>query len=69
MGPEPVGQLGAIDPACREVKYRALLNLDGGMDLGAVEDQECLHRGMADALVAVCGFRKSPSRTSGTHTG
>jgi hypothetical protein len=39
---EPVGQLAAIESACGEIEHKALLGIDGGIDLGAVEYQECL---------------------------
>src|SRR2546422_2224788 len=50
---EPVGQLAAIESACGEIEHKALLGIDGGIDLGAVEYQERLHGGMPDALVAI----------------
>ncbi len=50
---EPVGQLVAIEPACSEIEHEALVGIDGSIDLAAVEDQEGLHGGMPDPLVAV----------------
>ena len=53
MVSEPVGQLATIEPPSGEIEYQALLGIDGGIDLRAVEYQECLHGGMPDALVAI----------------
>jgi len=53
VAPEPVDQLTTIEPAPGEIEYEALLGIDGGLDLPAVEHQECLHCGMPNALVAI----------------
>ena len=53
MVSEPVGQFVAIEPASGEIEYKALLGIDGGIDLGTVEYQERFHGGMPDALVAI----------------
>jgi hypothetical protein len=53
MASEPVGQLAAIEPASGEIENEAFLGIDGGIDLAAVQYQECLHGGMPDALVAI----------------
>lgn len=50
---EPVGQLAAIEPACGEIEHKAFLGIEGGIDLGAVEDQEGFHGGMPHAFVAI----------------
>ena len=50
---EPVGQLAAIESACGEIEHKALLGIDGGFDLGAVEYQERLHGGMSHPFVAI----------------
>src|SRR3989442_5458381 len=42
-----------IEPASGQIEYKALLGVDGGIDLGTVEYQECLHGGMPDTLVAI----------------
>ena len=53
MVSEPVGEFVAIEPASGKIEHKALLGIDGGIDLGAVEYQERLHGGMPDALVAI----------------
>src|SRR5206468_9142982 len=53
MVAEPVGQFAPIEPASGQIEYKALLGVDGGIDLGTVEYQECLHGGMPDTLVAI----------------
>jgi len=53
MVSEPVGQFVAIEPASGEIEYKALLGIDGGIDLGTVEYQERFPGGMPDALVAI----------------
>jgi hypothetical protein len=53
MVSEPVGEFAAIEPPSREIEYETLLGIDGGIDLRAVEYQECLHGGMPDALVTI----------------
>src|SRR5207249_10011945 len=53
MVAEPVGQFAPIEPASGEIEYKALLGVDGGIDLRTVEYQECLHGGMPDTLVAI----------------
>src|SRR3989442_5785661 len=42
-----------IEPASGQIEYKALLGVDGGIDLGTVEYQECRHGGMPDTLVAI----------------
>jgi hypothetical protein len=53
MASEPVGQLAVIEPASGEIEYKALLGINGRIDPGAVEYQECLHGDMSDAFVAI----------------
>ncbi len=53
MVTKPVGQVRPIDPASGKIKHEPLLVIDAGGDLGAVEDEEGLHGGVRDALVAV----------------
>src|SRR5712691_11791289 len=48
-----VGQLSTFDPASGEIEHETLLILYKRIDLTAVENQERLHGGVADALVAV----------------
>jgi len=50
---KPVSQLSPIDLASGEIDHHALLLIDWGVDLGAVEDEEGLHGGVADAFVAI----------------
>ena len=50
---EPVGQLAVIEPALGEIEHNALLRIGGSIDFAAVEDEEGLHGGMPDALVAI----------------
>jgi hypothetical protein len=53
MVTKPVAQLRPIDPAGGEIEHETLLVFDDGGDLGTVEDEEGLHGGVPDALVAV----------------
>jgi hypothetical protein len=53
MVTNPADQLVSTDPASCEIQDEALLVIDGGIDLSAVEDQKGFHRGMSDALVAI----------------
>lgn len=53
MVTKPVGQVHPGDMAGGEIEHETLLVIDGGVDLGAVEDEEGLHGGVPDALVAV----------------
>src|SRR5258706_16371143 len=53
MVTKPIGQVRPIDPTGGEIKHETLLVIDGGVDLGAVEDEKGLHGGVPDALVAV----------------
>jgi hypothetical protein len=48
---KPVGQLRTFDPASGEIEYETLLIFYKRIDLTAVENQERLHGGVADALV------------------
>jgi hypothetical protein len=49
---EPLDQLGARNPTGGKAQHQRLL-LDLGVDLEAVQDQECLHGGMRNPFVAV----------------
>lgn len=40
---KPVDEMAAPDPASREIEDQAFLVIDGGVDLGAVEEEERLH--------------------------
>ena len=53
MVTKPVSQVHPVDPAGSEIEHETLLVIDGGGDLGAVEDEEGLHGGVPDSLVAV----------------
>jgi hypothetical protein len=53
MVTKPVGQVHPVDPAGGEIEHKTLLVIDGGGDLGAVEDEEGLHVGVPDAIVTV----------------
>jgi hypothetical protein len=52
---EPVGELPSVDAASRQIEHDALLLIKAGVNLSAVQHEECLHRSMAGALVAVHG--------------
>ena len=53
MVTKPVSQVRPIDPAGGEIEHETFLVIDRGVDLGAIEDEEGLHGGVPDALVAV----------------
>jgi len=53
MVSEPVGQPTAVEPASGEVQDEPLLLIGGGIDLRAIEYQECLHGGMSHPFVAI----------------
>lgn len=53
MVTKPVGQVRPVHPASGEIEHETLLVIEGGVDLGAVEDKEGFHGGVPDALVAV----------------
>ena len=50
---KPVDQMAAPDPTSREIEDQAFLVIDGGVDLAAVEDEERLHGGVPNTLVAI----------------
>jgi len=50
---KPVDQMAAPDPASREIEDQAFLVIDRGVDLAAVEDEERLHGGVSNTLVAI----------------
>ena len=50
---KPVDQVTAPDPSGGEIEHEALLVVYGRVDLGAVENEEGLHGGVAGAFVAV----------------
>lgn len=50
---QPVRQLAASQAARSEIQDDTFLILDRGSNLRAIQDQECLHRCMSHALVAV----------------
>jgi len=50
---KPVDQVAAPDPAGREIQDQAFLVIDRGVDLAAVEDEERLHGGVPNTLVAI----------------
>ena len=50
---KPVDRVAAPDPVSREIKDQVFLVIDGGADLGAVEDEERLHGGVPSTLVAI----------------
>ena len=45
--------MAAPDPTSREIEDQAFLLIDGGVDLAAVEDEERLHGGVPNTLVAI----------------
>lgn len=50
---EPGGELPSVDAAGRQIQHDAFLFIKAGVNLCAVQHEERLRRGMADALVAV----------------
>jgi hypothetical protein len=50
---KPLGQLVSRYATGGQVEHETLLVVDGCDDLGAVQHQECLHRSMGNAFVAV----------------
>lgn len=48
-----VDQLTTPDPTRCEIEHETLLVVDGSIDLGAVENEEGLHGGVASAFVAI----------------
>ncbi|MFN7914942.1 MAG: hypothetical protein U0Q55_06355 [Vicinamibacterales bacterium] len=53
MQPQPVDEFVAMSLTGGDVEHQPLLLIDGGVDLEAVQEQENLHRRVADALVAI----------------
>jgi hypothetical protein len=50
---KPAGQLSSADAARGEVEHETLLIVDGGINLGAVEQKKGGHRSVSQALVSV----------------
>jgi hypothetical protein len=50
---KPVDQVAASDPPGRKIEHEALLVVYGGVDLGAIENEEGLHGGVSDAFIAI----------------
>lgn len=48
---EPGGELPSVDAAGRQIQHDAFLFIKAGVNLCAVQHEERLRRGMADALV------------------
>ena len=53
VGKEPSRELLARQPTGRKIEHQPLLFVDKGINLAAVQNQECFGRRMADALVPV----------------
>src|SRR2546422_7966173 len=50
---QPLGKLDSLDAPRRQIEHDAFLITDRRIDLGAVQNEERLHGGMANALVAI----------------
>ena len=50
---EPGGELTSIDPTSGQIEHEALLIVESGIKVHAVQHETRLHGGMADALVPV----------------
>jgi hypothetical protein len=50
---QKIQKFGSVQPAGGQMHHDAFLIIDVGIDLGAVQNEERLHGGMADALVPV----------------
>lgn len=50
---QPVNELLASQAACGKVEHQTLLFVDRGDDLVTIQDEEHVHRGMGDSLVAI----------------
>jgi hypothetical protein len=50
---QPVGELVPVDPTCCHVEHDAFLITYVGVDLEAIQNEERLHGGMGNTLVAV----------------
>jgi hypothetical protein len=53
MLPHPVDERGPIDAAGGEIEHEALLLIDSGIDLRAVENEKRFHGGVPYPLVAI----------------
>ena len=50
---KPIDQMVAPDPPRREIEDQKLLIIDGCVDLATIQDEERLHGGVPNALVAI----------------
>ena len=53
MLPKPIDEVNAARTAGGEVTHEVLLFINGGVNIGAVEQEERCHRRVRNALVAV----------------